>query len=234
MGLYKPPWFIYNGIDSRQMGLWVTAMPPTIRAPQRVDTIQIPARNGVLHVSDGSYDNYTRTMECAIKDRRSIDEIVAWLQGSGDIIFSTEPDKVYNIYINNQVSLAQMMLTFQKFQVQMDTYPFKYSVNAFNDTIVLTAPTTIFNKGTIYAEPVITIKGTGAITLNINSLQYKISSVNQYVTIDTPLQEVYKGTANANPLYLSDSFPRLEVGENTISWTGNISQIQIVPNWRWV
>lgn len=234
MKVCYPPWFIYNGIDSRSMGVWVTAMPPVIRAAQRVETIKIPARNGVLHVSDGSYNNYTRSMECAIRDRRRIDEIAAWLKGSGEIIFSTEPDKVYKVYINNQLSLSDMMLAFQKFQVNMDTEPFKYSVNAFNDTMVLTAPQTVFNEGTIYAEPVITIYGQNAITLNINNLQYQLQGVNQSVTINSPLREVYNGEINANSLYLSDDFPRLEVGENTIGWTGAVNRMEIIPNWRWV
>ena len=38
------PYFIYNGIDSREMGVIITSMPPVIRAEKRVDTITIPGR----------------------------------------------------------------------------------------------------------------------------------------------------------------------------------------------
>ena len=54
------PYFIYNGIDSRMMGVIVTAMPPTVRAAQRVESVKVPGRSGSLHETDGSYDNYTK------------------------------------------------------------------------------------------------------------------------------------------------------------------------------
>ena len=31
-----------------------------------------------------------------------------------------------------------------------------------------------------------------------------------------------------------DLFPRLEVGNNEISWTGNVEKIEIEPRWRWL
>ena len=227
------PYFIYNGIDSRMMGVIVTAMPPTVRAAQRVESVKVPGRSGSLHETDGSYDNYTKTMECAIKKREKIDDIAAWLTGSGEIIFSSEPDKVYRVTISNTISIAQMMRTFQKFQVSFDTYPFKYSVNRFDEALELEKPAVILGKGTVYSQPVITVYGSGTGTLTINGADYLLSNVDDYVTINSEIEECYKSGLNMNNIFSADEFPRLEPGENAIIWTGNVEKIEIQPNWRW-
>ena len=227
-------WFKFKGIDSRQMGVIVTAMPETVRPERRVESITIAGRHGSLHTDEGVYESYDRTMECAIKKRAKLDESAAWLVGSGEMIFSTEPDKVYQVMISNQVSISQMMRMFQKFMVTMDTQPFKYSVNAFNDALELTAPTKIKGKGSVYAEPIITVYGSGDITLTINKKDFPLYGVDGSITIDSEMMEVFKGNVNQNSKYVAVEFPRLEVGENEISWTGNVEKVEIHPKWRWL
>lgn len=227
-------WFTFNGIDSREMGVIVTAMPETVRAERRVESITVAGRNGSLHTDEGVYESYDRTMECALIKRAKLDEIAAWLVGSGEMTFSTEPDKVYRVTIANKISIAQMMRVFQKFQVILDTQPFKYSVNAAGDALELTAPTTIRNSGTVYSEPLITVYGSGDITLTVNGEDFPLYGVQESITIDSEMMEVFKGDTNQNGKYGGADFPRFEVGKNEIRWTGNVSKIKIQPRWRWL
>lgn len=227
-------WFTFKGIDSRDMGIIVTSMPETVRPERRMESITIAGRNGTLHTDEEAYESYDRTMECAIKKRAKLDEIAAWLVGSGEMRFSTEPDKVYRVTISNKISISQMMRMFQKFQVIMDTQPFKYNINPFADELTLTAQTIIRNGGTVYSEPIITVYGSGDITLNINGVNFPLYGVNESITIDSEMMEVFKGNSNQNSKYGGETFPRLEVGENAISWTGNVSRVEIQPKWRWL
>lgn len=227
-------WFRFNDIDSRQMGVRVTKMPETVRAERRVERVEIAGRNGLLHVDEGTYSSYDRTMECALINRRRLDEVAAWLVGSGKMIFSTEPDKVYDVVISNKVSIAQMMRVFQKFQVTMDTQPFKYSVNPFGDTLELLKPQTVYNKGTVYAQPKITVYGSGSITLDINGTAFPLSGVDGHITIDSESMEVYRGSESQNSRFGGAEFPRLEAGGNAVSWTGNVEKLVIEPEWRWL
>lgn len=227
-------WFTFNGVDSREMGVIVTAMPETVRAERRIESITVAGRNGSLHTDEGVYESYDRTMECALIKRARLDEITAWLVGSGEMTFSTEPDKVYRVTIANKISITQMMRVFQKFQVILDTQPFKYSVNAAGDALELTAPTTIRNSGTVYSEPIITVYGSGNITLTVNGADFPLYGVQESITIDSEMMEVFKGNTNQNGKYGGVEFPRFEVGKNEISWTGNVSKIKIQPRWRWL
>lgn len=232
--MIRNAWFKFNGIDSRQMGIRVTAMPPTVRAEKRVETLKISGRNGVLHIDENVFENYSRGMECAVINREKIDEIAAWLVGSGEITFSTEPDKVYRVMIANKIDISAMMRTFQKFRVEMDTYPFKYSVNAYGDLMELTAPAKIRNRGTIYSQPLITVYGSGNITLNLNGTAFPLYGVDGSISIDSEMMEVFKNKENQNSKYGGADFPRFEVGENTISWSGNVTKVVIEPRWRWL
>ena len=219
-------WFTFKGVDSREMGVIVTAMPETVRAERRVESITVAGRNGSLHTDEGVYESYDRTMECALIKRAKLDEVTAWLVGSGEMTFSTEPDKVYRVTIANKIS--------NSFLLQFRVQPFKYSVNAAGDALELTAPTTIRNSGTVYSEPLITVYGSGDITLNINGNSYPLRNVQESITIDSEMMEVFKGNANQNGKYGGVDFPRFEVGKNEISWTGNVSKIKIQPRWRWL
>lgn len=227
-------WFRFRDIDSRSMGVRVTKMPETVRAERRVERVEIAGRNGSLHVDEGTYSSYDRTMECALINRRKLDDVAAWLVGSGKMIFSSEPDKAYDVMISNKISIAQMMRTFQKFQVTMDTQPFKRSVNPFGDTLELAKPQAVYNKGTVYAQPKITVYGGGDITLDINGAAFLLSGVDGHITIDSESMEVYKDGESRNGTFSGIGFPRLEVGANAVSWTGNVEKLVIEPEWRWL
>ena len=99
-------WFTFKGIDSREMGVIVTAMPETVRAERRIESITVAGRNGSLHTDEGVYESYDRTMECALIKRAKLDEVTAWLVGSGGMTFSTEPDKVYRVTIANKITAS--------------------------------------------------------------------------------------------------------------------------------
>ena len=151
-----------------------------------------------------------------------------------DLILCTEPDKVLRASIYNKISVADMIYLYNSFLLQFRVQPFKYSVNAAGDALELTAPTTIRNSGTVYSEPIITVFGSGDITLSINGNSYPLRNVQESITIDSEMMEVFKGNANQNGKYGGVEFPRFEVGKNEIRWTGNVSKIKVQPRWRWL
>ena len=51
------------------------------------------------------------------------------------------------------------------------------------------------------------------------------------ITIDTSLMEAYAGDISANSCMNGD-FPRLQPGQNAISWSGDVTRIVVQPNWR--
>ncbi len=216
------------------MGILISAMPDIVKPGRREEEITIPGRNGVLTIDEGTYEAYTISVECGARGTERLGEIVAWLDGGGNLIISTEPDKVYRAKISNAISVSDVIYLYNSFLVQFKVFPFKYSVNNFGDNFTITAPTFIKNRGTVYSQPTVTVYGTGDITLTINATYYGLLGVEESITIDSEMMEVYTGTTNANNKFSAMDFPRFEAGENSISWTGNVTKIEIEPKWRWL
>ncbi|WP_352401233.1 distal tail protein Dit [Anaerotignum sp.] len=228
---------MFKGKNSKDYGILISAMPDMVKPKRRGDEVTIPGRNGVLTTDEGCYEGYTLSVECGKRGTEQLGDIVTWLDGSGDLILSTEPDKLYRARISNAIAISDVIYLYNSFLVQFQVFPFKYSVNAIRshaDDLTLTAPTSIKNKGTVYAQPTITVYGSGNITLTINDRSFVLLSIDKSITIDSERMEVYKGAVNANNKYAAMDFPRFEVGMNTIRWMGRVEKVEIVPNWRFL
>jgi len=224
------PYFIFKGIDSKDYMI-VNKLPSIIKAEADIDKIEVEGRNGFLTIDKGTHKGYVKQIECTIRNLDNVDFICSWLEGSGDIIFSNELDKIYKATIINQIEFKKVAVTFHRFIINFEVQPHKYLIS--NDLITLTSPGAIYNPGSANSKPLIKVYGTGSITLNINSNIINLTNVSGYVTIDSELMDAYKDTLLKNT-DTNGEFPVFKVGNNTISWTGAVSKLEIIPNWRWI
>lgn len=115
------------------------------------------------------------------------------------------------------------------------TLNFTLEVEVTNDTPVNSIQ--IRNAGNIYSKPIITIEGGGSIELSLNNeilFSIDMGSFNS-ITIDTNLMEAYNSSQLLNRYVTGDydNF-QLSLGNNVISWTGDITQIDISNYSRWI
>ena len=85
----------------------------------------------------------------------------------------------------------------------------------------------------MYSEPVITVYGTGDITLMVGTTIVELEGITGSITLDSELQEAYSGTTGMNSA-MSGEFPLLKPGMNAISWSGEVSKVEIQPRWRYL
>lgn len=225
----KQAYFIFKNISSEDY-LMVNKLPPIIKASRDIEKIEIDGRDGFLTVDKGTYKGTIKPVECTIMDLQDLDFICSWLDGSGEVIFSNEPDRIYKATIINQISFDKIAATFHTLIIQFDCQPHKYSVD--NDMLTLTEPGSIFNQGS-KSKPIIKIYGAGAIELAVNNIIVKLTNVADYVTIDSDIIDCYKDTMLKNN-DMSGEFPELSAGVNEINWIGSVTKIEIIPNWRWL
>ena len=231
------PFFIFKGIRSDRNDIIVSDVPAITKPIRRGNQIIIPGRSGVVHQDEDAYANYTKAIGCGIKNRtkRTDYEFLAhWLDGHGDLILSNEPRFVYKATISTQIPITGVINSFSRFLVQFDVEPFKYNINAVDDFTILTRATSIYNRGTFKSTPIITVHGNGNIRVAINNNFYTLFDVDGYVTINSVIQEVYKDDINKNNNFSALDFPIFEVGQNEITWAGNVEKVEIIPNWRWL
>lgn len=87
------------------------------------------------------------------------------------------------------------------------------------------------NPGCVFAEPVITVYGSGDITLMVGTQIVELTGITDSITLDTPAMEAYSGTTSMDS-HMRGEFPTLDVGATAISWSGSVSQVVVQPNWR--
>lgn len=90
----------------------------------------------------------------------------------------------------------------------------------------------LYNPTKFRALPIITIMGTGSGEFTIGKCRISISDIGGHVTIDSELQDCYSGSANKNyDVSLPNGFPVLEPGDNSFSFTGGITSVEVIPKW---
>lgn len=231
-------YIILNGTSSQTIpGLLIQNLPPISKPKQRVEIEEIDGRDGdiITYLGYGAYD---KEFKIGLYGSYDVDEIIAFFNSQGTVIFSNEEDKYYNYQIIDQIDFDKL-LRYKEATVKMHVQPFKYSAED-NQKVFNTSGTTsvsIRNSGNIYSRPVITITGTGTINLSLNGNQLFVINMGSYnsITIDTNNMNAYNGSTllNRNIIGSYDNF-KLNVGNNTISWSGSITQIEIDNYSRWI
>ena len=227
-------WFKWNGVKCTEYGIHVTEQPPVTLPAERVTYTNVPGRAGSLATleADDVYDDMILAAQCVIANPSKIPEIAAWLKGSGTVTFANRQGGYYNARITNQISFDKILRgnPHCSFTVNFRCTPFWY-LDA-NDKLTFTESTFIVkNPGSVDAEPVITLYGSGDINLSVGSQLIELTDLTDCITLDTPLMEVYNGKTNMNG-HMSGEFLVLKPGANAIGWTGDVTKVEIVPNWR--
>ena len=98
--------------------------------------------------------------------------------------------------------------------------------------VVINKP--ILNETARTAKPCLKVYGSGAGTVYCNGTTITISDIPQYIYIDSDSQNCFKeiSDANLNSLVsLSNGFPVLSAGGNNISWSGGVTNVEVMPRW---
>lgn len=230
--------FKFRGKDSFQdYGIYISTRPSIPSPKRRINNVVIPGKSSSLRFDENTYDDITIAVECSIKGdiiQDKVDKIKEWLLSyeESDLIFSNQQEKRYIAQVVNTIDFTQVLRYISKFIIVFNCRPFKYAVD--NNAITLVPPNNINNPGSIYSEPIIKLYGAGDVTLNINSQVIKLKGISNHVILDTVQQNCYNDTVDNLNNIMSGEFSTLEVGENSISCTGDISKVEVTPNWRWL
>ena len=179
-------YFIWNGVDSRTMGVVVTQLPPVVYPAERVEQVTVPGRPGFLSRTEGVgiYDGYLKTV--SIGNRRAADPrvIAAWLRGQGEVIFGNEPDRVYFGRILKEASLERSMRGVYAGAVSWMVQPGKGQWPPEGAITITGRHYSLFNPGDLPAKPLYRVaKGTGA------NIQLFLGPTTQYTHVTVTLAD---------------------------------------------
>ena len=218
-------------------GLCVTSLPPITKPSMRTEEIKIDGRDGSIF-RDLGYSTYKTTIDLVKIGDVDIEDLKSWLDGEGRLILSNESDKYYNAKVIDGIDYSRFIL-YDKDKITFLVQPYKYSTTETVETFNITneEEITITNSGNCNSKPKITIYGSGTINLSLNGVQLFVINLGEeeFVTIDIEKMEAYNNGILKNRLITGnyDNFALLP-GNNTISFTGTVTKIEIENYSRWL
>lgn len=172
----------FNGITSKEMGVYWKSADRTLLPAKRVVRYEIPGKDGYYESQSDTYDN--RAISGVIsfmgaeRDfptlRAKARNVAQWLSGSGQLVFSDEPGLAYQAKVISGVPLEQLARA-GSCSVTFDCQPFAQSTNYNQSTnldSVLPATIEIKTNGTQKAPCIIRVVA----KTNINNLAITVLS----------------------------------------------------------
>ena len=226
--------FVFNNISSDNINgekIKVISLPSIAKSKEKITHIAVDGRDGDLTEING-YDAETKTIKGDFYGN-NIDFLYSWLDGEGELILSNQIDRFYEVRILS-VELEEYLKNRYEITIKYKQQPFGYLLLG-KEAIQITEPTTIYNPGNHSSKPYIKIYGSGNITLSFNNTNVVLKDVSNFIEIDSKKGNCYVTDSNGVVTDTNDKmyspFPQLETGETNISWTGNVSKIEIIPRW---
>lgn len=116
---------IINGVNSLTIqGLAISKLPSISKPMMRNMREEIDGRDGDITTELG-YGAYDKSLEIGLFGNYDINEIIAFFNSKGTIVFSDEPDKYYNFEILEKIDFEKL-LKFKTAIVSIHCQPFKY------------------------------------------------------------------------------------------------------------
>ena len=230
------PYVVINGVTSKTInGLLISNLPAISKPMIRTNTETIDGRDGDITTTLG-YSAYDKTFDIGLHGEYNVDDVIKYFDSCGEVIFSNEPDKYYRFAIYNQIDFSKL-LRLKKASVTMHVQPFKYDANEAEKTFA-TGTFSVRNIGNIYSKPVLTITGTGAVTVTLNNTQILTLALGtgKTIIIDAEQMNAYDTSGNYLNRSVTGNYDdlRLNVGINNIVIGGTITQAKINRISRWI
>ena len=220
-------YFIWKGIDCRNMGVKLSGPVPIIRPEERVQHVEIPGRSGDMTELEGEqiYNSYIQTATIMVQGGYRVRDIYNWLKGAGYITFHGEPDRKQMARIVGAITLNKHSRNLDWWVGEVQFYCQPLKENLTEDTVTVTSSgSAVMNTGDVESRPKITAKASGSsMTITIGGKSLTITGLtngSEYI-IDSEIMEVTN--ANRTALLTKDSvgsFPMLVPGSNTITGSG--------------
>lgn len=119
-------YIILNGKKSTEItGLLVERLPVISKPMMRTEILEIDGRDGDI-VNKLGYSAYDKEIVVGLHGDFNIDEVIAYFNSEGTVVFSNEVTKYYRYQIVKQIDFAKL-LRFREATVTFHVQPFKYS-----------------------------------------------------------------------------------------------------------
>lgn len=217
----------------QDIGVSIVRRSPVIFANKNINIINRNGGDGNLYEDLGGRKDIIIPVECNfISDnpKEVFRRVKHWLNNIEDnkLIFTDDPRWFYKVV---NIEIGAMDVKFKRkgeFTINFTCRGWHYSL-AGDEFIEIENNTMLYNDYDL-SKPLIYLEGNGEIAITINNNKFTVM-VKDYLYIDSELEIAYREKTDCLNIETGD-YPTLTYGENNISFTGNVSNIEIKPRWR--
>ncbi len=235
-------WFEYNGVNSTDMHLYIENDVAFPSPEADVEFVEVLGRDGDVAIDNKRLKSVNFSLPVRLKLPSNMDinkvatDISNWLKGEigwFPLRFSGSPDYEYIAMMYQQFDVQETLKTYGRTVLTFRLQPYKREIG--QELLTIENGNTLFNPQNRKAKPLIIIEGLGDINFKNNDEDWlKLRGVDGHITIDSELMSVYKDNI---PQYnkmidMKPMFPLLYKGSNKITWTGNVTRLEILPRWE--
>lgn len=226
-----------DGTNLAKYGVWIDGHE-SLNAPEPdVDLISVPGRSGQLTIDNGRYHNVTVTYKCGFRENflQNLSALKGFLLANRG--YRRLEDTYYNThyrmgrYIGGLEPTGSQMMKQGYCEISFDCQPQRW-LKSGEVALAYESGSTIFNPTDFNAKPLLVVTGYGQVVIG----SYRIviaENANNRTWIDCDLQEAWFGTSNLNDkITLPDGvFPVIVPGSVPITFSSNITRVEVTPRW---
>ena len=226
---------IFNGHSSDDLGVFVEHYPYRGIPVRKFEKVSVPGRNGDLIFPEDAYENIIQSYDIYLsakgcKTNNAARNVANWLMQRGykRLEDSYDPEIFRMAYYSGGSEIENYLNEFGRTTIEFNCMPQRWLKSgekpiSFSGSINLTNPTGFESK------PLITLRGSGNVTMSVNGNAINIAGLSEYVTLDSEIMECYKGNENKNSS-MTGKFPVLSDSNIIVLGTG-ITSAEIIPRW---
>lgn len=234
----------WDGKNSANYALTVAKYPDYRKPARKIDVYSVPGRNGdIIQVQD-AWDNVTQEYDIwagtGQEDSVPVDftTIARWLYGSSGyktLADDFDPDHFRVAYFAGPFDIENIMSSTGRATIKFTCKPQRYRNDGQTAVRIFQSGSTITNPTGFNARPLLVVEGEGAEgTVTVNGTTFTISDTTENIYIDCEEMNCRNSSgSNRNSLVSSSTseFATLAPGENSISFSGGVSVVQVTPRW---
>lgn len=200
--------------------------------------VEVPGRDGDLIISNNRRKSfvqeipviYTGKYTDRIKHIDAVRQIMLADDKLHALTFNSEPNFIYQAAFLSSFKVGKNQNESSQ-TLQFEMMPYKYLVGG-QKSVTVTSGNTLKNIGTIIAKPLIKLTGSGDITLKIGSQSLTLKGVDTGIILDSDAQLATSLDGKRTQFdKMYGDFLTIPVGNQTISWTGSVTKVEITPRW---
>ncbi len=217
-------YFTFKGKSSATLGVLMSDEWVYAKAAQRYDTTEIDGRDGAILTPTG-FSLVERDVDCTLLNRKRLNDVMAWLNGSGTLEFEGRYRKAY---IYDEIDYTNLGVNRSSFSIPFIMEPFWYREDGY---ALYENGSSVENNGNYDAVPLLQITGKGDGTVTLGGVTIQVYDLEESETLEIDCLEMSENLPAR--VGIGFEYPRLAPGKNEVKITGDLT-LKVKRKDRWI